>query len=94
MSDFATREKNRTYYQEHREQILRATKEWRKRNREKYRAYQKEYWSKHYRNYGSKNRNADRAMHERKKPDLEKAIHVQGSTAGSASGMAHREQKE
>ena len=35
MSDFATREKNRTYYQEHREQILRATKEWRKRNREK-----------------------------------------------------------
>lgn len=53
MSDFVTREKNRTYYQEHREQILRATKEWRKRNREKYRAYQKEYWSKHYRNYGT-----------------------------------------
>lgn len=74
MSDFVTREKNRTYYQEHREQILKATKEWRKRNREKYRAYQKEYWSKHYRNYGSKNRNADRAMHERKKPDLEKAL--------------------
>lgn len=46
MSDFATREKNRAYYQEHREQILRATKEWRKRNREKYRAYQKEYWRK------------------------------------------------
>jgi hypothetical protein len=68
MSDFITREKNRTYYQEHREQILRATKEWRKRNREKYRAYQKEYWSKHYRNYGTKNRVADRAMHERKNP--------------------------
>ena len=65
MTDIVTREKNRAYYQEHREQILRATKEWRKRNREKYRAYQKEYWSKHYRNYGSKNRNADRAMHER-----------------------------
>ena len=74
MSDFATREKNRTYYQEHREQILRATKEWRKRNREKYRAYQKEYWSKHYRNYGTKNRVADRAMRERKKPDVEKAL--------------------
>lgn len=73
-SDFATREKNRTYYQEHREQILRATKEWRKRNREKYRAYQKEYWSKHYRNYGTKNRVADRAMRERKKPDVEKAL--------------------
>jgi hypothetical protein len=55
MSDFATREKNRTYYQEHREQILRATKEWRKRNREKYRV-------------------ADRAMRERKKPDVEKAL--------------------
>ena len=27
MSDIVTREKNRTYYQEHREQILRATKE-------------------------------------------------------------------
>ena len=67
MSDFVTKEKNRTYYQEHREQILRATKEWRKRNREKYRAYQKEYWSKHYRNYGTKNRVADRAMRERKK---------------------------
>ena len=74
MSDFATREKNRTYYQEHREQILRATKEWRKRNREKYRAYQKEYWSKHYRNYGTNNRVADRAMRERKKPDVEKAL--------------------
>ena len=74
LSDFATREKNRTYYQEHREQILRATKEWRKRNREKYRAYQKEYWSKHYRNYGTKNRVADRAMRERKKPDVEKAL--------------------
>ena len=74
MSDFATREKNRTYYQEHREQILRATKERRKRNREKYRAYQKEYWSKHYRNYGTKNRVADRAMRERKKPDVEKAL--------------------
>lgn len=74
MSDIVTREKNRAYYQEHREQILRATKEWRKRNREKYRAYQKEYLSKHYRNYGSKNRNADRAMHERKKPNLEKAL--------------------
>ena len=74
MSDFVTREKNRTYYQEHREQILRATKEWRKRNREKYRAYQKEYWSKHYRNYGTKNRVADRAMRERKKPDVEKAL--------------------
>lgn len=59
MSDFATREKNRTYYQEH---------------REKYRAYQKEYWSKHYRNYGTKNRVADRAMRERKKPDVEKAL--------------------
>lgn len=58
MSDFATREKNRTYYQEHREQILRATKEWRKRNR----------------NYGTKNRVADRAMRERKKPNVEKAL--------------------
>ena len=74
MSDLATREKNRTYYQEHREQILRATKEWRKRNREKYRAYQKEYWSKHYRNYSTKNRVADRAMRERKKPDVDKAL--------------------
>lgn len=71
---FSKREKNRAYYQEHREQILRATKEWRKRNREKYRAYQKEYWSKHYRNYGTKNRVADRAMRERKKPDVEKAL--------------------
>lgn len=53
---------------------LGATKEWRKRNREKYRAYQKEYWSKHYRNYGTKNRVADRAMRERKKPDVEKAL--------------------
>ena len=43
MSDFATREKNRIYYQEHREQMLKETKVWRKRNREKYRAYQKEY---------------------------------------------------
>lgn len=95
MSDFATREKNRAYYQEHREQILRATKEWRKRNREKYRAYQKEYWSKHYRNYGTKNRVADRAMRgERKKPDVEKApFNVQESAAGSASGMAARKQK-
>lgn len=49
-------------------------KEQRKRNREKYRAYQKEYWSKHYRNYGTKNRVADRAMRERKKPDVEKAL--------------------
>lgn len=40
----------------------------------KYRAYQKEYWSKHYRNYGTKNRVADRAMRERKKPDVEKAL--------------------
>lgn len=40
----------------------------------KYRAYQKEYWSKHYRNYGTKNRVADRAMRDRKKPDLEKAL--------------------
>lgn len=61
MSDFATREKNRTYYQEHLEQILRATKE---------------YWSKHYRNYGTKNRVADRAMRERKKPDVEKALYM------------------
>ena len=75
MSDLATREKNRIYYQEHREQILRATKEWRKRNREKYRSYQKEYWSKHYRNYSTKNRVADRAMRgERKKPDTDKAL--------------------
>lgn len=43
-------------------------------NREKYRAYQKEYWSKHYRNYGTKNRVADRAMRERKKPDVDKAL--------------------
>lgn len=34
----------------------------------------KEYWSKHYRNYGTKNRVADRAMRERKKPDVEKAL--------------------
>ena len=74
MSDFATREKNRIYYKEHREQILKATKEWRKRNREKSRVYQKEYWSKHYRNYSTKNREADRAMRERKKPDTEKAL--------------------
>ena len=74
MSDFATREKNRIYYQEHREQILKATKEWRKRNREKYRAYHNEYWSKHYRNYSTKNRVADRAMRERNKPDTEKAL--------------------
>lgn len=31
-------------------------------------------WSKHYRNYGTKNRVADRAMRERKKPDVEKAL--------------------
>lgn len=95
MSDFVTREKNRTYYQEHREQILRATKEWRKRNREKYRAYQKEYWSKHYRNYGTKNRVADRAMRgEEEAGRREGSIHVQESAAGSASGMAARKQKE
>lgn len=41
---------------------------------EKYRAYQKEYWSKHYRNYGTKNRVADRAMRERKKPDVDKVL--------------------
>ena len=40
MSDFATKEKNRTYY----------------------------------RNYGTKNQVADRAMLERKKPDVEKAL--------------------
>lgn len=95
MSDFATREKNRTYYQEHREQILRATKEWRKRNREKYRAYQKEYWSKHYRNYGTKNRVADRAMRERKKPDVEKALSMfknpqQAAAIGRSTGMNHQ----
>ena len=91
MSDFATREKNRTYYQEHREQILRATKEWRKRNREKYRAYQKEYWSKHYRNYGTKNRVADRAMRERKKPDVEKALSMfkNPQQAAQACGVAN-----
>lgn len=69
MSDIAEKLKNRIYYQEHREQILKATKEWRKRNREKYRAYQKEYWSKHYRNYGTKNRVADR-----KKLDVDKVL--------------------
>lgn len=75
MTDIVTREKNRAYYQEHREQILRATKEWRKRNREKYRAYQKEYWSKHYRNYGKyKNRLARRASREKKEPDMEKVL--------------------
>lgn len=39
-----------------------------------YQAKKKEYWSKHYRNYGTKNRVADRAMRERKKPDVEKAL--------------------